>query len=283
MVDVPTKADLLMDLYFYTLQFCREVGWGPEKTSTFFSIVKATHEETISTPFYNLKPVFEVFKDLLLKHSVQRPPWSVAVFDLGDVKTATQWMSTTYFRHFKLYKATFTDKQVMNIKPGEIHFDTPPATLPPLAEGEMQEEPEPETSAESGEGIGPDGVALASSSSATTSPSATPGTRSPEITSTPPQDSVDDSGSAIGEADGLVLPPRDVSRGTTPRSQGVRGGPAWESRVEAAVSSALSSAMEKIRMELDESFKSHEASLSERLSGLEKSLGVKTAGRLRKA
>ena len=41
------KTGIMMDLYYYTLQFARENSFTKEQTSAFFSIVKKTHEVCI--------------------------------------------------------------------------------------------------------------------------------------------------------------------------------------------------------------------------------------------
>lgn len=41
------KTGIVMDLYYYTLQFARENSFTKEQTSAFFSIVKKTHEVCI--------------------------------------------------------------------------------------------------------------------------------------------------------------------------------------------------------------------------------------------
>jgi hypothetical protein len=52
------KTGIVMDLYFYTLQFARDNNFTKEKTSAFFSIVKKTHEVCIG-------------KVLLMKHLLE--------------------------------------------------------------------------------------------------------------------------------------------------------------------------------------------------------------------
>jgi len=54
------KTGIIMDLYYYTLQFARENKFSKEQTSAFFSIVKKTHEICIG------KSKEEII--LLLKH-----------------------------------------------------------------------------------------------------------------------------------------------------------------------------------------------------------------------
>merc|ERR1712094_31518 len=46
---------------------------------------------------------FNVFKQWILKHSVERPPWSVGIFSHDDVKEITSYVHNTFVRHYQLY------------------------------------------------------------------------------------------------------------------------------------------------------------------------------------
>ncbi|CAL1539235.1 unnamed protein product [Lymnaea stagnalis] len=102
------KTGIIMDLYFYTLQFAREEGFTPEKISTFFSIIKEIFEVCIETPFGNVDHTFEYFKDLLHCHAVNHPPYSIELFSPGEVRRISEYTINTFFRHFKMYKYVFT-------------------------------------------------------------------------------------------------------------------------------------------------------------------------------
>lgn len=43
---------------------------------------------------------FAMFKELLLRHSVQRPPHSLAVFTLDDVKVINDYVQDSFFRFY---------------------------------------------------------------------------------------------------------------------------------------------------------------------------------------
>ena len=65
------KDAILLDLYFYTIQFCIDHGFSREQLSAFFSIIRRTHNVCIETPFGNLEQAFRYFRDMLLCHSVK--------------------------------------------------------------------------------------------------------------------------------------------------------------------------------------------------------------------
>jgi len=102
------KTGIVMDLYYYTLQFARENKFTKEQTSAFFSIVKKTHQVCIETPFGNLDQTFSYFRELVLCHAVNRPPHSIELFSPDQVRLITEYTVNTYFRHFKMYKYAFT-------------------------------------------------------------------------------------------------------------------------------------------------------------------------------
>ncbi|XP_062619349.1 cilia- and flagella-associated protein 119-like [Saccostrea cucullata] len=131
------KTGIIMDLYFYTLQFARDNNFTKEKTSAFFSIVKKTHEVCIETPFGNLDETFNYFKDLLLCHAVNRPPHSIELFTPDEIRKITEYTVNTYFRHFKMYKYAFTPLVRLDLS---LTYTGMPETPPPSETAEAPAE-----------------------------------------------------------------------------------------------------------------------------------------------
>uniref|UniRef100_A0A8C0G724 Cilia and flagella associated protein 119 n=1 Tax=Chelonoidis abingdonii TaxID=106734 RepID=A0A8C0G724_CHEAB len=139
------RAAILLDLYFYTVQFSREHNFTREQSSTFFAIVKDTHEACVETPLSNVEECYHYFTELLFCHAVrvspgegqpqpgppaaaspphgspcpspaspspllpfQRPPFSIDLFSQEQLALMSDYVVNTYFRHFKLYKYAFT-------------------------------------------------------------------------------------------------------------------------------------------------------------------------------
>jgi len=113
--DLDSKQNILLDLHFHTLLFAKERKYNEEQTSAVFSIIKRTHEKAVETPFGNLDDTFAYFKELLARHSVKRPPFCIDLFAVQEVVAITEYVVNTYFRHYKLYKYTFTPNIVMNV------------------------------------------------------------------------------------------------------------------------------------------------------------------------
>ncbi|XP_002731341.1 cilia- and flagella-associated protein 119-like [Saccoglossus kowalevskii] len=136
------RSAILVDLYFFTIQYARENGFSKEQTAAFFSIVRKTHEMMIESPFGNVELCYGYFKELVLCHAVKRPPWSVDLFMPDQVKLITEYVVNTYFKHHKLYKYVFTPLVRLDLA---ITYEGVPETPPPSeAEDETKEETEAE-------------------------------------------------------------------------------------------------------------------------------------------
>ncbi|XP_078064770.1 cilia- and flagella-associated protein 119, partial [Mustelus asterias] len=85
------------------------------------------------TSLGNVGDCFHYFRELLFCHSVQRPPFSVELFNGDQVKFITDYILETYFRHFKLYKYAFTPQIRMDLT---LSYPGIPGT-PPAVEEEL--------------------------------------------------------------------------------------------------------------------------------------------------
>ncbi|XP_026567756.1 coiled-coil domain-containing protein 189 [Pseudonaja textilis] len=109
------RSAILLDLYFYTIQFSQEQGFNREQTATFFSIVKDVHEACVETPLPNMEECYKYFSELIFCHSIRRPPFSIDLFSQDQLVLLTDYMINTYFRHYKLYKYAFTPQVRLDI------------------------------------------------------------------------------------------------------------------------------------------------------------------------
>lgn len=109
------QAAIELDLFTYAVLFCKKNKFSQEQLSAFFSILKSVHCMCISTPYDNMQETFVYFRELLLRHCVQRPPFSTNLFSLSQVKAVTDYVLSTYFKHFKMYKFTFTERVQLSL------------------------------------------------------------------------------------------------------------------------------------------------------------------------
>jgi len=80
------KKLILTDLFYYAFIFATESKFNEEQISAFLSIIKRTHEKAIESPFGNIEDSFSYFKELLLRHCVKRPPFSIQLYDMSEAK-----------------------------------------------------------------------------------------------------------------------------------------------------------------------------------------------------
>ncbi|KAM6898011.1 cilia- and flagella-associated protein 119 [Lycodopsis pacificus] len=109
------KRGVLLEMYVQTVLFCRECNFKKEQTSALLSIIKSIHEANIETPLNNIEECFKYCKDLLLCHSVRRPPFSINLFRSEEVECILKYIHNSYMRHYKLYKYIFTTQLKLDL------------------------------------------------------------------------------------------------------------------------------------------------------------------------
>ncbi|XP_030255200.1 cilia- and flagella-associated protein 119 [Sparus aurata] len=115
-VDLPEpKRGVLLELYVQAVLFCRERNFKKEQTSALLSIIKSIHEANVETPLNNIEQSFKYCKELLLCHSVRRPPFSINLFSSEEVTGILNYIFNSYVRHYKLYKYIFTPQVKLDL------------------------------------------------------------------------------------------------------------------------------------------------------------------------
>lgn len=109
------RTEILKEFHFQNYSFCHEYGFAPEKTSTFLSIMKVLFDE-VCLRRLTMDEAFNFFKGWLLKHSVQRPPFSVGVFTFEDVKAITEFVHNTFFRQYKLWMYAYVTQRDVELR-----------------------------------------------------------------------------------------------------------------------------------------------------------------------
>ncbi|XP_077170823.1 cilia- and flagella-associated protein 119 isoform X2 [Paroedura picta] len=147
------RSAILLDLYFYSVQFCRKQRFNREQTSAFVSIVRDTHEACVETPLPNVEECYNYFTELVFCHSIRRPPFSIDLFSQDQLVLITDYIINTYFRHFKLYKYAFTPQVRLDVSFTYIGMPEPKEEAEPAESTEtplspLQEETEEATPAQ---------------------------------------------------------------------------------------------------------------------------------------
>ncbi|XP_029954212.1 cilia- and flagella-associated protein 119 [Salarias fasciatus] len=115
-VDLPEpKRGVLLELYVQAVLFCREHHFRKEQTSALLSILKSIHEANVGTPLDNIEACFRHCRELLLCHSVRRPPFSINLFSFEEVNWVLKYIHSSYMRHYKLYRYVFTPQVQLDL------------------------------------------------------------------------------------------------------------------------------------------------------------------------
>lgn len=80
--------------------------------------------------------LYETFKDLLLRHAIQRPPVSLAIFNLADVKAVDLFVQDTLFKHFDMYAYALTVKDVLQLQTVPVFENVDPAPVAELSKAQ---------------------------------------------------------------------------------------------------------------------------------------------------
>ena len=87
--------------------FAFKKGFSEKKMSCFLEIMHYMLKQLITSRI-DEDASFEMFKTLLLRHAIQRPPHSLAIFSLQDVKDIDLFVLDTFYRHYEMYKYALT-------------------------------------------------------------------------------------------------------------------------------------------------------------------------------
>jgi len=138
------RTEILADMHYHNYSFCASRGFSAEKTSTLLSIFKLVLEEAVAGRL-DAHAAFDVCKEWLLKHGVERPPWSVGIFSFDDVKAIMEYAHNTLFRHYGLYTYAFMTRCDLNFSIEEPGVAPPSVRpLPLIAECEVDPRAQPE-------------------------------------------------------------------------------------------------------------------------------------------
>ncbi|XP_058261516.1 coiled-coil domain-containing protein 189 isoform X2 [Hemibagrus wyckioides] len=109
------QRGILLDLYTNMVLFCRQQKYNKEQTSVLLSIVKNMHQLNTETPLNNMDQCFSYSTELLLCHSVRRPPFSIDLFNSQQLTEIMKYLINTYMRHYLLYKYVFTPQMYLDL------------------------------------------------------------------------------------------------------------------------------------------------------------------------
>eukprot|EP00672_Neobodo_designis_P011508 CAMPEP_0174870554 /NCGR_PEP_ID=MMETSP1114-20130205/69888_1 /TAXON_ID=312471 /ORGANISM="Neobodo designis, Strain CCAP 1951/1" /LENGTH=272 /DNA_ID=CAMNT_0016105821 /DNA_START=32 /DNA_END=847 /DNA_ORIENTATION=- len=129
------QREALLDFLYHGLRFARSHAMTAEKQSTLVAIMHRLHSESMRRKAPS-RDAFALLEDLLIGHSVHRPPYSAAVFAVDDTKLIIDFLLNTYFRHYKLYLYAFSSRSELAVAAATLGAaNETPFEVPPLQSG----------------------------------------------------------------------------------------------------------------------------------------------------
>nr|CCC93695.1 conserved hypothetical protein [Trypanosoma congolense IL3000] len=125
---------ILLDMFAHLILFTKTCSMSLEKVSTIVGIMLQLHE-TSMTNHYTRAQSYHRLRELMLVHSVPRPPFSCGIFTVADVQNIDEYLLHSYFRHYKMYFYTFVPQRLVNIYSMNVgcEHSVPPLGLPALS------------------------------------------------------------------------------------------------------------------------------------------------------
>ncbi|KAK7201720.1 Flagellar C1a complex subunit C1a-32 [Novymonas esmeraldas] len=128
------QVNVLLDLYGHLVLFAKAAHFSPFKASTVFGIVHEVHETSVAGRLSRVSS-YDLLRELVVRHSVHRPPYSTMIFNVRDVQDIDTYMMSTYYRHYKMYVYCFVPREVATLRTMMLNdiAEAPPVQLPPLS------------------------------------------------------------------------------------------------------------------------------------------------------
>lgn len=132
--DTPDKTELLrLDFHYVNYTFCKENYFSNEKTSTLLAMLESVLQ-TVLEKQLNAQQGFNILKTHLANHSIQRPPYSIAIFSAAESEKILQFAQETMLRHISLYEFAFNQRVEMILRTNTVMNTNFNAKLQPLSE-----------------------------------------------------------------------------------------------------------------------------------------------------
>lgn len=135
------QTQILLDLMGHLIMFTKARQMSAEKTSTVVAIVREVHLTSMSQRLTRVES-YDTLRDLVVRHSVPRPPFCAAILDLSDVQELDEYLLATYYRHYKMYYYVFVPQETLTVRTRTLAdiVQQPPQDLPALCTAMVEED-----------------------------------------------------------------------------------------------------------------------------------------------
>ena len=141
------KYEIILDFHCINYEFTQVQNFNAKKTKTFLEMMNYIFERSM-TERVPKDQAMVLFKTICLKYSVQRPPFSLFVFNLNEVKAMTDFVQHTFLKYYFMYQYAIVPKLQLDLAherttadlqaPAVVELETgqqvKPKEIPDLAE-----------------------------------------------------------------------------------------------------------------------------------------------------
>jgi len=98
----PALEELLLDFHTVNVEFVQSQSFPFQKFTTFLELAAWVFESSFEG-HKSRQESFEEFKEVVIRHSLFRQPYSVNIFNERDVKEITRFWLDTFDRYYEQY------------------------------------------------------------------------------------------------------------------------------------------------------------------------------------
>lgn len=106
---------IVTDLFYNTLIYCIGINLSIREISTFLSIQKYIFLKLVNG-YENIINIFLQFKNIILKHSINRKPNYIKIFSYSSIKLLIKYSMNNFFKKFAFYKFIFNPIYKINFE-----------------------------------------------------------------------------------------------------------------------------------------------------------------------
>lgn len=140
----PDQVEVLrLDFHYINYNFCKEHYFSNEKTSTLIAMLEAVLVKMLERQL-TAQQGFNMLRQYLADHSIQRPPFSIAIFTPREVQKILEFAQETFLRHFSLYEFAFNPRVELILRTDLVMTNVFNAKLDSLDEMETVDQEETE-------------------------------------------------------------------------------------------------------------------------------------------
>mmetsp|Transcript_3936 Transcript_3936/g.4565 ORF Transcript_3936/g.4565 Transcript_3936/m.4565 type:complete len:228 (-) Transcript_3936:32-715(-) len=165
---IEEKAEIILDFHSNNFEFTQTQKFNEKKTATFLELMHALLEKCM-VDWLTRDKAMELFKTYLLRHSIQRPPHSLFVFNLNEVKAITDYVQGSFLKFYAMYQYAIIPKLELELQHDQMFYaeapgvqdvedgqQVKPKEIPDLMEYLNEEDLQRMTTLREGEGEGED-------------------------------------------------------------------------------------------------------------------------------